>query len=437
MNHKRCCANDKGICSGRCLCPMRGTSFLPLCPSCSIRPASPATVGVSKIARTGSSTPSTPPIRDISCVASSECPPNSKKFDSRPTPFTFSNCSHIPATISSTAVLAPSFSFSPSPSTCTAIPAKALRSSFPWIVSGNSGNSTSIHGTMYSGSRSCKYLFNSPISNSSAPSLFTTYPTNCFCPPSPALSTTAACFTPPCFTSIASISPGSIRFPLNFICSSARPRYSSTPSPLHLTTSPLRYTLSPSLPLHPSGTNFSAVQSPLPIYPRASPAPPIYNSPFTPTGASSPPPSTTYIRTLSIGRPIGTPPSLSSLPSFPSSPSSSPPHLQLLTSTAASVGPYKFSIRTPSFLPLLSANSSLNASPLHTINRKLPHPCSTPSSPTKTSSIDGTKCTIVIPRFSISSRKYLPSRCPPGRAITTPAPFNKGQKNSHTDTSKL
>ena len=53
--------------------------------------------------------------------------------------------------------------------------------------------------------------------------------------------TTAACDTPPCRSSAASISPGSIRKPRSFSCWSARPTNSSTPSERHRARSPLRY----------------------------------------------------------------------------------------------------------------------------------------------------------------------------------------------------
>ena len=55
----------------------------------------------------------------------------------------------------------------------------------------------------------------------------------CILPASPAPSrraTTAACATPSCRFSAASISPGSMRKPRSFTCASARPRKSSTPS---------------------------------------------------------------------------------------------------------------------------------------------------------------------------------------------------------------
>ena len=63
-------------------------------------------------------------------------------------------------------------------------------------------------------------------------------------PPS-ARATTAACDTPGCRSSTASISPGSIRNPRSFTCASARPRNSSTPSPRHRARSPVRYIRSP------------------------------------------------------------------------------------------------------------------------------------------------------------------------------------------------
>ena len=52
----------------------------------STRPAISATVGPSKSARSGSSTPNTSRTRDTTRVASSECPPSSKNSSSTPTP---------------------------------------------------------------------------------------------------------------------------------------------------------------------------------------------------------------------------------------------------------------------------------------------------------------------------------------------------------------
>ena len=50
----------------------------------------------------------------------------------------------------------------------------------------------------------------------------------------------------------------------------------------------------------------SAVSSGRRKYPRVTPAPPMYNSPATPTGTGSPYASRMYTRAFAIGRPIGT-----------------------------------------------------------------------------------------------------------------------------------
>ena len=70
--------------------------------------------------------------------------------------------------------------------------------------------------------------------------------------------TTAACATPSCRFSAASISPGSIRKPRSFTCASARPRKSSTPSARQRARSPVRYIRPPAGP-NGSATNRSAV----------------------------------------------------------------------------------------------------------------------------------------------------------------------------------
>src|SRR6266498_3608895 len=55
----------------------------------------------------------------------------------------------------------------------------------------------------------------------------------------------------------------------------------------------------------------------------------------------------------------------------------------------------------------------------------------------KSCSIDGTKWIVVTPSRRIVSARYDGSLWPPGRAMTSRAPASIGQKNSHTDTSKL
>ncbi len=129
---------------------------------------------------------------------------------------------------------------------------------------------------------------------------------------------------------------------------------------------------------------------------------------------------------FATGFPIGT---------SPRGPSRS--HRHHVTSTAASVGPYKLSSRAPGSRPRHRCASSYgSASPLQITCRTVPHP-STPGSARNTCSIDGTKCSTVIRSRWIVSTRYAGSRCPPGRASTSVAPVISGQNSSHTETSKL
>src|SRR5205814_6961604 len=121
----------------------------------------PRTVGRSNRTRTATSTPNTFLTRDITCVASSECPPNSKKLSSTPTLSAPSNCSHTPHNISSSAFRGPTY---PSPPLLLSGCGNPFRSSFPFLVNGISSNSTYATGTMYSGSLPCRYSRTSPLS---------------------------------------------------------------------------------------------------------------------------------------------------------------------------------------------------------------------------------------------------------------------------------
>src|SRR5229473_5057671 len=322
MNHSRCCANDNGNACSRAARSSAGIFRPPLfslLPS-SICFPSPATRGFSNRLLNPTSTPSTLLTRDTTCVASNECPPNSKKFSSLPTRSRFNTCAHTPATNSSVAVLAPPSPLPPSPSLpspLSSLPFSPLfgipfRSTFPFTVSGIRSIHTHSPGTMYSGNLPCTYLLNSsfvvlspPLPSPSSPSLLTTYATSRWSPSPSFSTTTTACPTPPCSPNTASISPNSIRYPLIFTCSSFLPKYSSSPPSLHLTRSPLRYSLLPPSSLYPCGTNRSAVCPAWFTYPRANPAPPIYNSPHTPSGTNSPSSSSTYTSTFAFGRPIG------------------------------------------------------------------------------------------------------------------------------------
>src|ERR1044072_7197862 len=66
--------------------------------------ASACTVGCSNRIRTGASTPNASRTRDITCVASSECPPSAKKLSYTPTCSTRSTTAQIPASTSSAGV---------------------------------------------------------------------------------------------------------------------------------------------------------------------------------------------------------------------------------------------------------------------------------------------------------------------------------------------
>ena len=79
---------------------------------------------------------------------------------------------------------------------------------------------------------------------------------------------TAACDTPACAASAASISPGSIRNPRSFTCASARPRNSSTPSDRHRARSPVRYIRLPAAPMPVGDKPLRRQRRPVQIAPR-------------------------------------------------------------------------------------------------------------------------------------------------------------------------
>src|SRR6266704_7223199 len=72
------------------------------------------------------------------------------------------------------------------------------------------------------------------------------------------------------------------------------------------TKSPVRYRREPVSVENGFATNFFAVSLGARRYPRATPVPPMYNSPRTPTGTGSMFRSSTYMVVLPIGRPMGT-----------------------------------------------------------------------------------------------------------------------------------
>ncbi|CAM3240215.1 hypothetical protein JANLI_04360 [Janthinobacterium lividum] len=112
-------------------------------------------------------------------------------------------------------------------------------------------------------------------------------------------------------------------------------------------------------------------------------------------------------------------------------------HCHHVTSMAASVGPYRLcSCACDKAARVRSCKSAGSASPLQITVRKL---AQAPGArlAANACSIDGTKCTVVTPWRSISAASSAGSRCSPGAATASRAPYISGQKNSHTETSKL
>ena len=149
-NHRRCCANDSG--SG--LSRSTGTIGDVAAPgvAASIVAASPAMVGVSNSAATGTSTANTARIRDTTWVASSECPPRVKKSSCTPTRSTPSSSAQIPASNSCTGPDGGTYC-PPRPSCIPSTAGRAARSTLPLRFSGSPDSSTNTAGTMYSGNR--------------------------------------------------------------------------------------------------------------------------------------------------------------------------------------------------------------------------------------------------------------------------------------------
>src|SRR5579872_6064014 len=269
-----------------------------------------------------------------------ESPPSSKKLSATPTRSTPSTWAHTPARTRSVSVRGATNTV-----TSGRIPSgagSAARSTFPPGVKGSAASSVNTAGTMNPGSRRPANSRNSATagmpSDRSAGTRYATsragsWPARPPAAPSPSAVTTAA-LTAGWAASTASTSPGSTRNPRTFTWSSARPKNSSTPPAVHRTRSPDRYNRDPS-PANQSATNRSPVSAARPAYPRATPAPPIHNSPATPTGTRPRYRSSTYTRVLATGPPIGGAPAPSG--------STTPVH----EITVVSVGPYPTTITQP------------------------------------------------------------------------------------------
>lgn len=215
---------------------------------------------------------------------------------------------------------------------------------------------------------------------------------------------------------------GSIRTPRSLICWSARPRNSSSPPARCRTRSPVRYMRSPADP-NGSSTNRSAVSSGCPRYPSASWSPARYSSPTVPGGTGRSAASRTWVRVFHTGRPMGTVGVVSAAE-----------WAHAVTSTAASVGPYRLCTSAPVTVTARAASSVGSASPLQMIRRSAV-PRQGAGSCRQTWSIDGTKWASVTRSRRTSSARRIGSWCAPGGATTITAPLISGRNSSHTDTS--
>ena len=156
MNQTRSCENDAG--SG---CPLRGYLLGPSFDSepagrdCSSSLAMSRSVFISKRSLRGNSRERAWRTADATRVAFSEVPPNSMNVQSTDTRGRFSTSQQTCASIFSIWV-------SGSPPVRTDSGAgKALRSIFPCAVRGKFSSITQHEGTIYSGSRVCRYFCNS------------------------------------------------------------------------------------------------------------------------------------------------------------------------------------------------------------------------------------------------------------------------------------
>ncbi len=118
-----------------------------------------------------------------------------------------------------------------------------------------------------------------------------------------------------------------------------------------------------------------------------------------------------------------------------------------VTSTAASVGPYRLCSAAPEMsrnrAAVCGGSASPDAKTFRSVATSSALGCvGSPAAPlasdaTNTDNIEGTKCATVTPRSAMIRARYAGSRCPSGAATTRRAPTCNGQKNSHTDTSKV
>ena len=108
---------------------------------------------------------------------------------------------------------------------------------------------------------------------------------------------------------------------------------------------------------------------------------------------------------------------------------------QWLTSTAASVGPYRLCSAESMRAWKRSRIWAGRASPLQ--NTACIRSPSLPGSSRKAASIDGTKCTTSTRSRRIRAASACGSLCTSGSATTSVPPHSIGRNSSHTETSKV
>ncbi len=187
--------------------------------------------------------------RATSCMATMLSPPSEKKSSSTPTRSRPSTSATSPQRVSSSGVRGRVSVTSAAKSGA----GRARRSSLPLGVSGRTSRVTTAAGTMWSGSDWAAWA-RSWAESTGPPA--TTYATS-----RSSRRTTVACVTLSCAANTLSVSPSSMRKPRSLTWSSARPRYSSSPSRVQRARSPVRYMRAPGSTAYGSATKRSAVRA--------------------------------------------------------------------------------------------------------------------------------------------------------------------------------
>src|SRR6266498_3812681 len=233
--------------------PARHERSRSICASLSISWASAAAVGSLSRWRTDSGSPVLRRSAPTARAASSECPPSSKKFAWASLIGRENNSLHVWQTCRSRSVRG-----GRPMAVVPVVRASVARSTLPVGSVGSAATTSSVAGTMKSGSRAANSsLISATQSPESVPGAVVTASPRLS---APATLNAAAARTVSTVMATCSISPSSTLNPRTLICSSARPRYSICPSARDRALSPVRYMRVPS-PAKGSGENRSSVRS--------------------------------------------------------------------------------------------------------------------------------------------------------------------------------